>query len=198
MVMARRGRGVAPECCELRLIPSAPGETDALGHWPALVRCYAVLRPGSECACARRQNQAGANPWHPAIVVSISLTPITNPSPTPGQASLLPSQIYPIPLHVSPWRFRLASCGGKLALPGGRLTGETWRPSLATAGTRVGLMTLPGRFEAPWSWPTRARGCAGVLPLAGSGQVLRRTRWLGVMPRRVQSQTELPERYGVS
>ena len=28
---------------------------------------------------------------------------------------------------------------------------------------RVGLMTLLGRFEAPWLWPMRVRGCAGVL-----------------------------------
>ena len=51
----------------------------------------------------------------------------------------------------------------KLTLPRVRLTGETWTPSLATTGTQVALMTLPGRFEVPWSWQTRVRGCAGVL-----------------------------------
>ena len=52
---------------------------------------------------------------------------------------------------------------GELALPRVRLTGDIWRPSLATAGTRVGLMTLPGRIEASWAWPVRVRGCPGVL-----------------------------------
>ena len=52
---------------------------------------------------------------------------------------------------------------GKRALPRVRLTGDIRRPSLATAGTRVGLMTLPGRIEASWAWPVRVQGCPGVL-----------------------------------
>ena len=33
----------------------------------------------------------------------ISLTPITNPSLTPGQTNLTPSQLYPMLLRISPW-----------------------------------------------------------------------------------------------
>ena len=89
---------------------------------------------------------------------------------------------------------------GKVALPRVRLIGETWMPSLGTAGTQVGLMTLSDRFEASWSCPTRLRRSALAMTrwpaLVRCYAVL---CWLGVcMPRRVPRQTESPERYGVS
>ena len=84
----------------------------------------------------------------------------------------------------------------KLALPRVRLTGDTWDTIVAGYWNRVGLMTLLGRFEAPWLWPMRVQGCAG------SGQVLRPAAlaW-SVQPRRVpsrSSQIASSERYGVS
>ena len=111
-------------------------------------------------------------------------------------------QIRLIVYSQAPWstpRDLVGELRGKLALPRVRLTEKTWRPSLATAGTQVGLMTLPGRFEAPSAWPVRV----GVVPERFGDDALVRCyavlRWLGVcMPRRVPRQTESPERYGVS
>ena len=59
----------------------------SLGVGAKIIRRRKSLTP--ICHCSRDQ--------------PISLTPITNPSQLPTPANQVPSQIYPIPLRISPW-----------------------------------------------------------------------------------------------
>ena len=83
--------------------PRASAVAEAVQPWAnSQMACQRSLSRGVGARISRRCKSL-ASICHCCRNLSISLTPITNPSPTPGQASLLPSQIYPIPLHVSPW-----------------------------------------------------------------------------------------------
>ena len=157
-----QGGGEPPDCSKIKA--PGPPSPKAAAHrpmvWGSRPRASAVaeaVQPwaNSQMACQRslsrgvgarisRRCKSLASICHCCRNLSISLTPITNPSPTPGQASLLPSQIYPIPLHVSPWLWFSPDCSLRHRLYPASQRTQSKESDNATTTTRSTPTLKPG------------------------------------------------------